>query len=321
MKNTSKRHLLKRIVFVFIVGMIAVFAPFSANMDAQAKGTEYMPVQDVYYTKENCVVYAEPSYTSTVLTTLGANLPVQVIGFYSNGWYRINIGVICYVKMDSLTTAGAIGLPNSVDNQIIDAQKTAAELGYEFVYIKLNDEKLLEKEIFNSYIDKKVILYVKVDDEFGMSFKMLYNDKVKHDIDFSYTKSAVETEEGRMITYELSAPTELLGQIAIYQFKVGYDKRVTIAPVNPDDLEGNDYVDMNVYWTEFSEFAYAPVTQVASVRVTERETTRSLSDDRRTIMADHRKGIKYMVDDESEYRKSIPSKLRKDTEYVDYTYE
>ncbi|RAZ95249.1 hypothetical protein DK853_30940, partial [Klebsiella oxytoca] len=98
-------------------------------------------MQDVYYTKENCVVYAEPTYTSTVLTTLGANLPVQVVGAYSNGWYRINIGVICYVKMDSVTSAGAIGIKNNADKQIADAQKTAAELGYEFVYLTLNKQK------------------------------------------------------------------------------------------------------------------------------------------------------------------------------------
>lgn len=63
-------------------------------------------MQDVYYTKDNCVVYAEPSYESTVLTTIGANVPVRVVGMYSNGWYRINLGVIAYVKMDSVTSAG-----------------------------------------------------------------------------------------------------------------------------------------------------------------------------------------------------------------------
>ena len=234
MKNTLKEHLWKRIVFVFILGVIAVFTPLSASMDAQAKGANYVPLQDVYYTKANCVVYAEPTYESTVLTILEANLPVSVIGFYSNGWYRINIGIICYVKVDSLTTAGAIGLPNSPDSQVLDAQKTAVELGYEFVYLKLNGEKLIEKEIFNSYVNKKVILYAKVDDELGISFKMLYNDEIKQDIDLSYTKSAVETGDGREVTFVLSEPTELKGQIAIYQFKVGYDKRVAIAPVNPD---------------------------------------------------------------------------------------
>lgn len=52
------------------------FTSVNADMTAYAKGPTYTAMQDVYYTKENCVVYAEPTYTSTVLTTLGANLPV-----------------------------------------------------------------------------------------------------------------------------------------------------------------------------------------------------------------------------------------------------
>ena len=159
-------------------------------MAVYAQGPEYTaePKPETYYTKEDCVVYAEPTYTSTILTTIGANVPVQVIGSYSNGWYRINIGVICYVKMDSLTTAGAIGIKNNTDVQIADAKKIADEMGYQFVYLTLNKEKKIEKEIFNSYIGQKVILYAKIDDEVGVSFKMLYNDEVKRDINLKYTK-------------------------------------------------------------------------------------------------------------------------------------
>ena len=45
-----------------------------------AKGTTYTQMEDVYYTKDGCVVYAEPTYTATVLTTIGANVPVRVVG-------------------------------------------------------------------------------------------------------------------------------------------------------------------------------------------------------------------------------------------------
>lgn len=311
---------MKRTFFALVTGLAVMLAPLGAEMAVQAQGPTYTAMQDVYFTKDNCVVYAEPDYTSTVLTTIQANVPVNVIGAYSNGWYRINIGVICYVKMDSLTTAGAIGLPVKADAQIADAQKVAAELGYKFVFLKLNNEKKIKKDIFNSYIDQKVILYVKVNDEFGISFKMLYNDKVKKDISLAYTKTVSPTAGGRVVTYTLDDPTELFGQVAIYQFKEGYDKEVEVSPVDPSTLDGNEYYYMNTYWTEFSEFAYAAVTQVASVKIVGIETERSLSDTRREIMADFRKGIKYQEDDDKAYRKAIPGKLRKDTEYVDYEY-
>lgn len=295
------------------------FTSVNADMTAYAKGPTYTAMQDVYYTKENCVVYAEPTYTSTVLTTLGANLPVQVVGAYSNGWYRINIGVICYVKMDSVTSAGAIGIKNNADKQIADAQKTAAELGYEFVYLTLNKQKTIKKDIYNSYMGQKVILYAKIDDELGVSFKMLYEDKIKNDIDLNMTKTASVNKFGdRTVQFMFNNDMELKGQIAIFQFRTGYDKAVDIYP---SDVDTGEFVMMNTYYTEFSEFAYAPVTQVADIMIVEAEIPNSLTETQRNIMADHRKGIKYQCDDTSEYRSDVVhGKLRKDTEYVDYNY-
>ncbi len=293
--------------------------PVCADMAVYAKGPTYTAMQDTYYTKDNCVVYAEPTYTSTVLTTIGPNIPVQVIGAYSNGWYRIKIGVICYVKMDSVTSAGAIGIKNNADHQIADAQKTAAELGYEFVYLTLNKQKVIKKDIYNSYVGKKVILYTKIDDELGVSFKMLYEDKIKSDIDLNVTKNVTVNDTGsRTVQYLFNNDVELKGQLAIFQFRTGYDKAVDIYP---SDMETGAFVLMNTYYTEFSEFAYAPVTQVADIMITEAEIPNSLTDKQRNIMADHRKGIKYQIDDTSEYRSEVVhGKLRKDTEYVDYEY-
>ncbi len=301
------------------VALLAVMAAaISPDMSVLAKGTTYTTMSDVYYTKDNCVVYAEPDYNSQVITTIGANIPVQVVGAYSNGWYRINIGVICYVKMDSLTTAGAIGLPTSADDQIAAAQQIASDIGYEFVYLSLNDEMTIKKDIFNSYISQKVILYVKLDDEIGISFKMLYEDKVKSDINLTFTKSVSINDYGdRVVEIVFDDDTELWGQIAIFQFKEGYDKAVTI---NTTDLDTYEYVEMNTYYTEFSQFAYAPVTQVADMKIVEAEITNSLTQSQREKMTNIQRGIKYKSYDNSEYRSSIHSRLRKDTEYVDYEY-
>jgi hypothetical protein len=310
---------MKKFLIAFILTIsIALSSIFTDGaVVSYAKGAEYTQLTDVYYTKANCMVYAEPTYTSTILVTLGANIPVQVLGYYSNGWYRINIGVICYVKMDSLTTAGEIGA-STTDTMTADAAKTAAELGYNFVVLKLNKEKVIKKDIFNSYIGDKVILYTKIDDEIGVMFKMLYNDKVKSDIDLNYTKTVATGATGeRVVYFTLDTPTELYGQIAIFQFKEGYDKAITIFP---EDLDGGGYVEMNTYYTEFSELAYAPMTQVSDIMILDEEVPFSLTENQRSINADHRKGIKYQSDDTKDYRSSIVSKVRKDTEYVDYTY-
>jgi hypothetical protein len=178
---------------------------------------------------------------------------------------------------------------------------------------------VIKKDVYNSYVGEKVILYAKINDELGVMFKMLYTDKVKNDIDLNYTVTTATGATGeRVVYFTLANSTELLGQIAIFQFKEGYDKAVTIFPI---ELEGGDYVEMNTYYTEFSELAYAPMTQVASMMISEEEVMFSLTDKQRSINADHRKGIKYLSDDTKDYRDSITSKVRKDTEYVDYIYK
>lgn len=313
------RRRFKKGIAAVLAAAAVLCTAVNTDMTACAKGPTYTAVQDVYYTKENCVVYAEPTYTSTVLATLDANLPVKVIGEYSNGWYRIDIGVICYVKMDSVTSAGAIGIKNNADAQIADAQRTAAELGYEFVYLTLNKQKVIKKDIYNSYVGQKVILYAKINDELGVSFKMLYEDKIQDDIDLNVTKTETVNNFGdRTVQYLFNSDIELKGQLAIFQFKTGYDKAVDIYP---SDIDTGAFVLMNTYYTEFSEFAYAPVTQVADIMITETEIPNSLTDTQRAIMADHRKGIKYQIDDTSEYRSDVVhGRLRKDTEYVDYDY-
>jgi len=313
-----KRGLLKKYVAALLLGVMIMTAAASVQLDVLAKGPTYSPKEDVYYTKANCIVYAEPTYTSMVLITLDANLPVRVIGEYSNGWYRINIGVIGYVKWDSVTTAGAIGLPSKADAQTLDAQRIASEIGYEFVYLTLNDEKTIKKDIYNSYIGKKVMLYVKLDDEIGVSFKMLYEDKVKSDINLNFTKAVTIGAVGdRVVEIAFDEDKELLGQIAIFQFKEGYDKAITI---NTTDLDTYDYVEMNTYYTEFSEFAYAPVTQIANMKIIDAEIPNSLTDKQRERMTNLQRGIKYQSYDNKEYRSSIHSRLRKDTEYIDYEY-
>lgn len=313
-----KKNMLRMCAAALLLGLAVVTAPISIGMNALAKGPTYEAMQDVYYTKENCIVYAEPTYTSQILVTIQANIPVQVIGAYSNGWYRINIGVIGYVKWDSVTTAGAIGLPRKTDAQILDAQRIASEIGYEFVYLTLNDEKTIKKDIYNSYIGQKVILYAKLDDEIGVSFKMLYEDKIKSDINLKFTKTATAGALGdRVVEIAFDEDKELLGQIAIFQFKEGYDKAITI---NTTDLDTYDYVEMNTYYTEFSEFAYAPVTQIANMKIVDAEIPNSLTDKQRERMTNLQRGIKYQSYDSKDYRSSIHSRLRKDTEYIDYEY-
>ena len=180
------------------IGILTLVCILMGSIPVQAQGPTYTQLNDVYYAVEGCTVYAEPTYTSTVLTTIAANVPVRVVGSYSNGWYRINIGVIAYCKMDSLTTAGDVGVITAKDTQAYYAKQTADQLGYTFHYMVLNDKKTIKKDIFNSYIGQKAILFAKIDDELAVSFKMLYADPVKQDINLNYTRAVTVNGDGRL---------------------------------------------------------------------------------------------------------------------------
>ena len=57
----------------------------------------------VLYSCKGTVAYASPDFTSAMVTTINANLPVQVVGVTSNGWFQIDLGMVCYVPGYSLT--------------------------------------------------------------------------------------------------------------------------------------------------------------------------------------------------------------------------
>ena len=300
------------------IGILTLVCILMGSIPVQAQGPTYTQLNDVYYAVEGCTVYAEPTYTSTVLTTIAANVPVRVVGSYSNGWYRINIGVIAYCKMDSLTTAGDVGVITAKDTQAYYAKQTADQLGYTFHYMVLNDKKTIKKDIFNSYIGQKAILFAKIDDELAVSFKMLYADPVKQDINLNYTRTVTVNGVGsRTIELTNSDEQALTGQLAIFQVKAGYDKAVDMYIW---DMNNAEYNLMNTYYTEFSEYAYAPVTQISNIKYTEAEIANSLTTEVRTKMDNIRRGIKYLSYDETDYKNALTSRLRKDTEYVDFQY-
>lgn len=308
--------IMRKRIFALCICLILFVCFVQKPVYTQAKGTSYEKLEDVYYAKAGCVVYAEPTYTSTVLTTIEANTPVRVVGYYTNGWYRINIGVIAYCKMDSLTSAGEIGIINTTDPQLAEAKQIADSLGYKLHVLKLNKEKIIKKDIFNSYIDEKAILFVKIDDNLAVMFKMVYGEKINKDINLNFSVSSNENGDGsRTVTYSAAEDTEFTGQVVIFQYKVGYDKAVDIFI---EDVGGNYLNKMNTYFTEFSVFAYAPVTQIGDMEIIEAEIMYSLSENTRLKMSDLKKGVKYLSYDEKGYRNSISNKYRKDTEYIDY---
>ena len=305
---------LKKVLVVFLM-VIVVVSPCSSVV--HAVGPTYEDMDDTYYTHGDVTVYAGPDYESQVLTVISDNVPVHVIGKYSNGWYRINIGAIGYVKIDSVTTSWDRA-SNITNKQQTAAAQNAAKAGYTFHNLVLNDEKRIKKDVFNSYIGSKNMTFAVVDDMVGVSFKYLFKDPVKSDIRLNFNRTVTNNGDGSQTIELLSAgDTQLYGQLAIFQISTGYDKE---ADIYIWDMDEDEYVFQGTVYSEKSEYAYFVTTQISNMKIISVETERSLTDTQRKKMNNIAMGVKYLGYDEKDYYNMIGSRLRKDTEYVDFNY-
>lgn len=101
-----------------IVGLMLGLTVFlsTPSMDAAAAEYTVTEAEAVLYTNENTVILADADDSTVVLPTVEADLPIQVTGVTSNGYFRIDLGGQTFY-------INGIGLSSSsTDNQITDSQ-------------------------------------------------------------------------------------------------------------------------------------------------------------------------------------------------------
>lgn len=91
-----------------IAGLLCVIL-FSANtkMILQVVAEEQITVTEaksVMYSVTGTRVYNYPDFNSNIVTSVQANLPVEVLGVTSNGWFQINLNGKYYIPANGLTT-------------------------------------------------------------------------------------------------------------------------------------------------------------------------------------------------------------------------
>ena len=85
-------------------------------MAVYAKGPTYTAMQDTYYTKDNCVVYAEPTYTSTV--PVNALSPILITDFG-------NVTSVIPVQPEN-ADSGIASIPERISRVLIPVQPIKA---------------------------------------------------------------------------------------------------------------------------------------------------------------------------------------------------
>lgn len=105
--------------------MLGTFLMVSAPvMDAAAAGYTVTDVTAVLYTNEHTVILADADDSTVVLPVVEADLPIQVTGITSNGYFRIDLGGgTYYIQGIGLSDAAAADTRTDQVYQTIMAQK------------------------------------------------------------------------------------------------------------------------------------------------------------------------------------------------------
>lgn len=92
----------KRIIKALIAIALILFCIASSMRNINAEEATVKEVNAVMYSGQSANVYVATDTNSGIVTSLSANLPVQVTGITSNGWYRVNINGVFYMQANSL---------------------------------------------------------------------------------------------------------------------------------------------------------------------------------------------------------------------------
>lgn len=142
-----------KVYFHFHLVIIIFTLLWSNSMNVHAQ-TDYavMPAAEVLYTLSPAPVYAQPDLALAPIITIDANLPVQVTGITSNGWFQIALNGTYYVTGDKLVAS--VSAPASTP-----AAYTSPAYVYELTYhVNSVDEFLAVKaDALSRHVEKLTI--------------------------------------------------------------------------------------------------------------------------------------------------------------------
>ncbi len=115
MRKTKRLQM--KLTGALLAAVIAVSTAQSAKVNFQLQRTyaaEFTITESkaVLYSNDKTKVYRQPDINSGVVTVIGKDLPVDVTGITSNGWFRISLNGTYYVPGDGLVSknTGGVGV-------------------------------------------------------------------------------------------------------------------------------------------------------------------------------------------------------------------
>lgn len=185
-----------RLMSITLLASLLTATGVSASVNAtEFIGTQYTVEETsaVLYSCKGTVAYASPEFTAPMVTTINANLPVQVVGVTSNGWFQIDLGTICYVPGYSLTqepTGEAKVIYTEEEIQKFIKGTYAYYDSTKLMSFTVEDVEDMDATMYIRYMDSFLVGNGLAQDciiqETGENLKALYEEASKEDSEYAY---------------------------------------------------------------------------------------------------------------------------------------
>ena len=142
----------------------------------------------VLYSNDKTKVYPQPDINSGVVTTIAPDLPIEVTGVTSNGWFRISLNGTYYVPGDGLVSKNADS-SNSVvtgtDIKNLTKGTFSFYMNPELSDFDKNDIDDMDENTYIKYLDSFLMGYAMLDNcilqDSGKYLKEVYESEAKVD--------------------------------------------------------------------------------------------------------------------------------------------
>lgn len=178
-------------------GLMAAVIAFSC---AQTGGRNH-PLQTTYaveftvteskavlYSNDKTKVYQQPDINSGVVSVIAPNLPVEVTGITSNGWFRISLNGTYYVPGDGLASPNASssnGVVTGTDITTLTKGTFSFYKNPELSNFDANDIEDMDENTYIKYLDSFLMGYALLDNcilqDSGKYLKEVYESEAKVD--------------------------------------------------------------------------------------------------------------------------------------------
>lgn len=141
----------------------------------------------VLYSNENTKVYRQPDITSEVVTAIAKDVPVNVTGITSNGWFQVSINGTYYIPGDGLVSKNAANSTVVSETDITKLTKGTFSFfkNPELGDFDKNDVEDMDANTYIKYLDSFLMGYALLDNcivqDSGKLLKEVYESESKVD--------------------------------------------------------------------------------------------------------------------------------------------